>query len=426
MRRIIAWLWLVPVPLTFVFELFVNSDPMLTIGNVLAVGASLPILIRVQRATCGVSTLWIAVLGLVIGLVFAAWAQTMSLTVMWLSLVAMTMFTRLATSWVSVAFIVLLAAGNAVVPSLMPDGLIFSLAAIIVIVVAISIGLMLRFADRSLTERQATAAEAERRRIATELHDLIAHEVTGIVVLAQAAGRSDNAALTSTALHRIEESGTRALTEIRRLVSDTRAETGTRAPVASGPQSLRDRVTAYGDQASIDIADGLDNRTGSNHQVGSESSGETSGAPTPTTPGPALGLDERVWPVLDRVLVESLTNVRRHAGSDAAVAVRLDRDESHPETLVMTVTNGPGTGGVGAGSGTGLSSLRTRVSHLGGTVEAGPEPDGGWSVRTRLPGAAGTSAQASAQPPAQPPAQPTAEPSAPPTAPSFEQPEEPR
>jgi signal transduction histidine kinase len=373
MRRIIAWLWLVPVPLTFVFELFVNSDPMLTFGNVLAVGASLPILLRMQRAHTGASTVWIAVLGLLIGLVFAVSAQTMSLTVMWLSLVAMTMLTRLATSWVNITFIILLAAANALVPSFMPDGLTFSLAAIIVIVVAISIGLMLRFADRSLTERQATAAEAERRRIATELHDLIAHEVTGIVVLAQAAGRSDNSPLTSTALHKIEESGARALEEIRRLVSETDTETGARAPVAAGPQALSDRVAAFGKWATITFDDGLD-------------PGTVTRAPVTST----AEVDDRVWPVLDRVLVESLTNVRRHAGADAEVRVTVSADTTNPTTttpaeLTMTVTNGPGSGGIGHGSGTGLSSLRTRVGHLGGVIEAGPEPGGGWTVRTSLP-----------------------------------------
>src|SRR5699024_10783415 len=131
-----------------------------------------------------------------------------------------------------------LALANVHVAGMLPDGLTFGLVSTIVIIVAISIGLMQRFTDRSLVERRATAAEAERRRIATELHDVIAHEITGIVVLAQAAGRSDNAQLTSTALGRIEASGTRALDEIRRLVSETRTEAASRTPIADGPQAL--------------------------------------------------------------------------------------------------------------------------------------------------------------------------------------------
>ncbi len=88
--------------------------------------------------------------------------------------------------------------------------------------------------------------------------------------------------------------------------------------------------------------------------------------------------------MLDRVLVEALTNVRRHAGPDAPVTVQVTASEDAPRTLQMSVRNGPGTGGIGTGSGTGLSSLRERVSHLGGTIEAGPERDG-WTVRTCLP-----------------------------------------
>ncbi|UVI35075.1 sensor histidine kinase [Brevibacterium spongiae] len=283
----------------------------------------------------------------------------MSLTCLWLSLVTLAMLTRAATGVGSIALIVVLAAANILVPTPMSDGATFALAVFALVIAAIAIGLMLRSNDRTLIEKQATATEAERRRIATELHDLIAHEVTGIVVLAQAAGRSDNDALRTTALTKIEDAGTRALDEIRRLVSASRtqnldSETVTRTPVAAGPQALRDRVTAFGETAHITI------------EIPSEVNGE-------------------VWPVLDRVLVESLTNVRRHAGADAEVTVTLTTDPTSQATLLMTVTNGPGSGGIGAGSGTGLRSLQARVGHLGGRIEAGPEPGGGWSVRARVP-----------------------------------------
>src|SRR5699024_6027183 len=69
--------------------------------------------------------------------------------------------------------------------------------------------------------------------------------------------------------------------------------------------------------------------------------------------------DEAVWPVLDRVLVETLTNVRRHAGPDAPVTVQVTASEDAPRTLQMSVRNGPGTGGIGTGSGTGLQPART-------------------------------------------------------------------
>src|SRR5699024_11621100 len=112
-----------------------------------------------------------------------------------------------------------------------------------------------------------------------------------------------------------------------------------------GLQALRDRVESFGDRAQIAI------------DVGAID-------------------DEAVWPVLDRVLVETLTNVRRHAGPDAPVTVQVTASEDATRTLQMSVRNGPGAGGIGTGSGTGRSILRERVSHLGGTIEAGPERDG--------------------------------------------------
>ncbi|MCU4296872.1 hypothetical protein D3I60_07245 [Brevibacterium permense] len=389
MRRLLTWLWLVPVPLTFALELLIGSGWPLILGNVIAVAVALPILIRAQVHPGRSARVEWAALGLLTGLVLTAVAATLSLTTLWLSLVALAMLTRATSGRLSIASIVVLAVANIVCPMAMADGETFALMVFALVIAAIAIGLMLRSNDRTLIERQATAAEAERRRIATELHDLIAHEVTGIVVLAQAAGRSDNPDLRTTALTKIEQSGTRALEEIRRLVSDARGETQTtaspitaggtasapdretasRIPIASGPQSLRDRVAAFGESATITID-------------------------TPTE------VAAPVWPVLDRVLVESLTNVRRHAGADAPVTVTVMTEPTTatdsavaenragpeaPGTLIMTVTNGPGSGGVGSGSGTGLNSLRVRVSHLGGRIEAGPEPGGGWSVVTRLP-----------------------------------------
>lgn len=386
MRRLFTWLWLVPVPLAFALELLIGSGWSLIFGNVIAVAVVMPFLIRAQLHPGRPAQLVWAVPGLLAALGLSAVAATLSLTVLWLSLVALAMLTRASSNRLSIVTIIVLGAANIIVPTVMPDGAIFTLMVFALVIAGIAIGLMLRSNDRTLIERQATATEAERRRIATDLHDLIAHEVTGIVVLAQAAGRSDNPDLRTTALAKIEQSGTRALEEIRRLVTDARSESRTavpsgvsagavsdsrnetvsRTPIAAGPQALRDRVAAFGESATITID-------------------------TPTEAAAP------VWPVLDRVLVESLTNVRRHAGADAPVAVTVTTDPTDPDspanraghdepgTLLMTVTNGPGNGGIGAGSGTGLSSLRVRVGHLGGRIEAGPEPGGGWSVTTRLP-----------------------------------------
>ncbi|WP_166823180.1 sensor histidine kinase [Brevibacterium limosum] len=399
MRRPLTWLWLLPVPLSFALELLIGSGWLLILGNVLAAAVALPALIRAHRhPDRRLSLLW-AVLGLLAALALTAGSTTLSLTSLWLSLVALAMLTRTAATKAGSAPIVALAVANIIVAGLMPDGLTFALMVTGLVIAAIAIGLMLRSNDRTLIEKQATATEAERRRIATELHDLIAHEVTGIVVLAEAAGRSDDNDLRTTALTKIEKSGTRALEEIRRLVSASRnqdhlsqtrtaasarparsaagagsvtgSEAAARTPVAAGPQALHDRVAAFGEAAHLTI------------DIPAEVDGE-------------------VWPVLDRVLVESLTNVRRHAGADAEVTVTVTTDPAPPTTdpappttdhaspaaLLMTVTNGPGSGGIGAGSGTGVGSLRARVGHLGGSIDAAPVRGGGWSVRARVPVAA--------------------------------------
>lgn len=371
MKTVITWLWLLPLPLTFLLELATGSSLLLVIANLFALAAALPILVRIQSRASGARTppirhLPLAALALLLALVPVALASTLSLTVMWLSLVTVVMLSRWFVTRTQMVMLVLLCVGNIVEPCLMGwnDGLTFAFGASTVIVASLSLGLLLRMVDRSLVERHATAVEAERRRMATELHDLVAHEVTGIVVLSQAASRSEDARVLTTALAKIEESGTRALEEIRSLVSNTSNAASPRSPIASGPQALIDRVNGFGapDTITLDLAD------------------------TVTEAVPST-----IWPVLDRILAEALTNIRRHAGAGVPVMVRVSTTASaRPEALsrhdvVLTVTNGPGSGGIGSGSGTGLEGLHARVDQLVGDLFAGPARDGGWVLEARIP-----------------------------------------
>ncbi|MCD1284450.1 MULTISPECIES: histidine kinase [unclassified Brevibacterium] len=368
MKTVITWLWLLPLPLTFAFEVLAGSGWLLVVADLFALGTALPILLRTQTTIARgqvrpLGLLSLAALALLLALIPVALSTTLSLTVLWLSLVAVVMLARSFDAPWHLLLLILLCVSNIAVPLLMPgDGLTFAFAVSTVIVAGLSLGLLLRMIDRSLSERQATAAEAERRRMATELHDLVAHEVTGIVVLSQAAARSDDAQILRSALGKIEESGTRALDEIRSLVSSTAKGPGARAPLASGPQSLSDRVSEFGGHASLDLD--LD-------------------------PALAEAVPAPVWPVLDRVLAEALTNVRRHAGALVPVAVRLSSTapmgSADSQQLVLTVANAPGPGGIGSGGGTGLSGLRERLGPLGGTLQAGPPPEGGWVLESRIP-----------------------------------------
>lgn len=131
----------------------------------MAVG--LPILIRAQLRPGRAARLEWAVLGLLGGLALAAVAATLSLSTLWLSLTVLAMLARTSSSRMSLAVIVILAVANIVCPLVTADGATFALMGFALVIAAIAIGLMLRSNDCTLIERQATATEAERRRIAT-------------------------------------------------------------------------------------------------------------------------------------------------------------------------------------------------------------------------------------------------------------------
>ncbi|SDR74060.1 MULTISPECIES: sensor histidine kinase [Brevibacterium] len=370
MKTVITWLWIVPLPLTFALELLTGSGWLLTVANVFALATALPILVRSQRRTArgeepSTGMLALAALALLLSLVPVALATTLSLTVLWLSMVTVVMLARWFAAGAQLLMLILLSVGSIVTPALMwSDGLTFAFGASTVIVASLALGLLLRMVDRSLIERHATAVEAERRRMATELHDLVAHEVTGIIVLSQAAARSEDAGVLTTALGKIEESGTRALEQIRALVSNAPANSSARSPIASGIQALRDRADGFEGASSLTL--------------------DVDDTVTEVVPS-------SVWPVLDRVLAEALTNIRRHAGAGVPVMVRVSTaasarpEERHVADIALTVINGPGPGGIGTGSGTGLRGLRARVDHLGGSLLAGPGHDGGWVLEARIP-----------------------------------------
>ncbi len=288
--------------------------------------------------------------------------RLLSLTVLWLSLVALAHLSRRFTDPLSVALLTVLALTAVVVPGLIPgDGLTFAFGASTLVVAALALGLLMRMFDRSLHQRQATAAEAERRRMATDLHDLVAHEVTGIVVLAQAASRAEDPSVRGRArAHRgIGVACPRGDPLPRRLPGRhrRRGTDGTDRADAPGPEALERRLEEFGASDDASTQSGIDLP-----------------APVPTA----------VWATLDRVLVEALTNVRRHAGPGAHVSMTI---ASSPDAVALTVESTGGLGGIGRGGGTGLHGLRTRVEDLGGDLTAGPI-DGAWRLRARLPLAA--------------------------------------
>ena len=223
-------------------------------------------------------------------------------------------------------------------------------------------------AARLEAERDAQAkisAAAERARIARELHDVIAHNVSVMVVQADGASyalRTDPERARQ-ALAAISGTGRQALAEMRRLLGVLRAgDSG--ADLA--PQPGLDQVRELLDQARA---------------AGLSVSLTMEGTPRPLSEGAELAAY--------RVVQESLTNTRKHGGLLAAAAVTLRYE---PDGLMVQVTDdgrgdpAPG-GGTGQGHGLGLTGMRERIEMYGGTVRAGPLPSGGYQVEARLPAA---------------------------------------
>jgi signal transduction histidine kinase len=217
--------------------------------------------------------------------------------------------------------------------------------------------------ERALREREErlrTAVAEERRHVGRELHDVIAHAVSVMVIQAGAARqvlrRSPDRAEES--LLAIETTGREAMSELRRFLGAL--DEGDDAAGGLAPQP------------GIDALDALLERV---REAGLPASLEVDGDPRPV---PA-SLDVTVY----RIVQEALTNALRYA-RQAATLVRLSWE---PEQLrVEVLDEGPGTAPFGSeGSGRGLAGMRDRASLVGGRLEAGPRLGGGYAVRAWLP-----------------------------------------
>lgn len=220
---------------------------------------------------------------------------------------------------------------------------------------ALAIGLILRDADarhRAALDRVRTN---DRLQVARELHDLVAHHVSGIVVRVRAAqALSGNPAAPpqdpDEVYGEIEEAAAEALGAMRELVGMLRGDEHVLPPPDA---SVGEVVRTAADGATVDVADELDGMA----------------APPELAAG------------LDRVVREALTNVRRHAphATEVRVSARLDGND-----LVLEVDN-DGVTGERSTDGYGIIGMTERVAALGGTLEAGPRRDGRWLVAARLP-----------------------------------------
>jgi signal transduction histidine kinase len=228
----------------------------------------------------------------------------------------------------------------------------------------------LRRADAEARAATEAALAAERSRIAAELHDVVTHNVSVMIVQAGAARKilSSSPADAEDALLAAEATGREAMTELRHLL-------GLLSPRADGGQAAADSA-AFTPQPGLDDLDTLIGRVSA---AGLPAGLRVTGEPRSLPPGADLAAY--------RVVQEGLTNVLRHAGQATAM-VAIDWGED----LAITVTDDgglePGVAGAGRADGThgrGLLGLRERLALYGGTLTAGPRPGGGWRLRAVMP-----------------------------------------
>ena len=203
------------------------------------------------------------------------------------------------------------------------------------------------------------AIDDARAAIARELHDVVAHNVSVMTVQAGLARLvvADDPAKAEEAIGEVEEAGRRALDELRHLLGVLRPET---ASDELGPQPGLTQV--------LQLVDRL-------QQTGMRVSLAMDAPPD---------LPVRVELFAYRIVQEALTNVLKHGGGDAAAQVRIQTDSDHLDIEVTDTGTGAGTGML-PGSGHGIIGMNERAALLGGTFEAGPQPEGGFRVRARLP-----------------------------------------
>jgi signal transduction histidine kinase len=201
------------------------------------------------------------------------------------------------------------------------------------------------------------AAAAERARIARELHDIVAHNLTVMTALADgavfaAARRPEQA---TAAMETVSATGRQALAEMRRLLGVLREDEGAAlVPQPGVPQidQLVEQVRAAGLPVTLEVA------------------------------GDGAALPAGAQLTVFRLVQEALTNTLKHAGASAAARVRL----AYGADAVEVEVTDSGTAQVPAAArgGRGLEGMRERASVYAGTVEAGPRANGGWRVHALL------------------------------------------
>jgi signal transduction histidine kinase len=213
--------------------------------------------------------------------------------------------------------------------------------------------------DRIRSQRRQSEIQAERVRIARELHDVLAHSLSQINVQAGVGlhlmdSQPDQA---RDALASIKETSKSALDEVRSVLGVLRAEGPDEedAPLVPEPDLSRiDWLAASVSSQGVEV----------------------------TVAGMPRGVPQSTQLAMFRIVQESLTNIVRHA---KATRASVTFDEEAGFYLVNVADNGEAPPPTGESEGRGLLGMRERAALLGGTLDAGPQPEGGFRVTARIP-----------------------------------------
>jgi signal transduction histidine kinase len=228
------------------------------------------------------------------------------------------------------------------------------IAGVVFFLLAAELGALVRSRVGARISRRDQVRLQEREQLARELHDTVAHHVSAIAVRAQA-GRTLAATQPMAAVDAlvvIEEAASRALTELRAIVRTLRdGDDADLAPQGGVADIARLAAAAEGPQVDVELVGDLED------------------------------LRPMVAAAVYRIAQESITNAVRHARRATRVDVRvIGEDES---VLVVVLDDGEPT--TASAPGYGVAGMTERAVLLGGTLEAGPSPGGGWLVTATLP-----------------------------------------
>jgi len=206
------------------------------------------------------------------------------------------------------------------------------------------------------------AVARERTEMARELHDIAAHHLSGIALMAAAIDRQidTDPETAKRFVRQIRAQSTAVLDDLRRLVGLMRED-------SEAPRSVTSLAT---------VSELVDQRRSNGEPVALRTLPQASGRPL----GEGIGTLAQL--AVYRIAQESLTNAATHTPG-APTLVELD--DSRDDALVLSVTNGPGRPGPSSVRGFGLLGMQERADLLGATLRYGPRPDGGWQVQIEVP-----------------------------------------